>query len=157
MFLFLRWYAATRFQPDGARRLFPCFDEPEFKAAFHLQITHHKNFSVISNTEVESKISSDTDERVTTTFKTTPIMSTYTLAIFISDFLKVYDKLTNHSVYFPPNENFNSTIFALQTEDKILKKLEEYTGISFEMSKMDLVAIPGYPSPFESWGSIFFR
>lgn len=156
--LIFRWYAATHFEAEGARRVFPCFDEPEYKAIFQLQVTNHKNYSVISNTQVNSKTFSETDdERVTTTFKPTPVMSTYILAILISDFLKVTNKRTNHSIYFPLNANSDGVDFALQLEDRFLKNYEEYFDFRFEMNKIDFAAVPVYKGGLESWGLIIFE
>jgi cytosol alanyl aminopeptidase len=42
--------AFTQFQAIGARRAFPCFDEPGFKAVFDVAITSPENYKVISNT-----------------------------------------------------------------------------------------------------------
>lgn len=157
MILMFRPYAATHLEPQGARRVFPCFDEPQYKAIFQLQVTSHKNFSVISNTEIKNKTLPGVDARVTTTFKPTPIMPTYNLAILVSDFLKITNNRTNHSILFPSTVNADTVDFVLQMAYRILKQYEIYTDIPFELTKMDLAIVPNYPAALENWGSIFFR
>lgn len=137
--------------------MFPCFDEPEFKAIFQLEVTNHKNFSVISNTEVQNTTFLDIKGRITTTFKPTPIMPTYNLAVLVSEFSKVTNNRTNHSIYFKSTWNPDAANFSLQLGDKILKKYQEYTNISFEINKMDLAGVPGFTGGQENWGAIFLE
>lgn len=52
---FYRWAATTQMQPTHARRVFPCFDEPKFKATFEVEIVRPQNFQPsVSNTPLSS-------------------------------------------------------------------------------------------------------
>ena len=47
-----RWVLATDLEPSGARRIFPGWDEPDFKATFSLSVTLPTNFRAVSNMPV---------------------------------------------------------------------------------------------------------
>ena len=47
-----RHYAFTQFEPNDARRAYPCFDEPGFKVPFEVSITVPKGSMAVSNTKV---------------------------------------------------------------------------------------------------------
>ena len=48
-----RWMASTKFQPIGARRVFPCVDRPDRKADFTLSIIHSSELTAYSNQRVK--------------------------------------------------------------------------------------------------------
>lgn len=45
----LRFIAATNLQPTDARKVFPCFDEPDMKAVFKLTIIHRRETRALGN------------------------------------------------------------------------------------------------------------
>ena len=45
----------TQFEATDARRLFPCWDEPSFRARFQLTAVVPENFLAVSNMPVESE------------------------------------------------------------------------------------------------------
>src|SRR6476660_9699952 len=81
-----RNYAVTQFEPTDARRAFPSFDEPAFKATFNVSLTVNKADTAISNNPIESDTPGPTQGRHTLKFLTTPKMSTYLVAFLVGDF-----------------------------------------------------------------------
>lgn len=45
--------ASTQFQQTEARRAFPCFDEPGFKAYFKLNMIRPKTMNTLSNMQLD--------------------------------------------------------------------------------------------------------
>ncbi|VDM59664.1 unnamed protein product, partial [Angiostrongylus costaricensis] len=79
---FLRIAAVTQFEPIYARRMVPCFDEPHYKANWTVTVIHPKGTRAISN-GIETD---ETDGWKVSKFSTTPRMSSYLLAVLVSEF-----------------------------------------------------------------------
>ena len=71
----------TQFEPTDARRMFPCWDEPSFRARFQLTAVVPENFLAVSNMPVESETKSGGGKEVR--FAMTPSMSSY-LNVFVA-------------------------------------------------------------------------
>lgn len=48
-------YTVTQFQGTHARKAFPCFDEPRFKAKFGITIIHPSGTSALANAKIQSQ------------------------------------------------------------------------------------------------------
>lgn len=99
------------------------------------------------------------DNRVTSIFVESPIMSSYTLAFLISNF----DYISNEKDILGTDElvqrfygrpgSVEKLQFALDNSIEILKALEEYFDMKFPLDKMDNAAIPGFFSgAMENYG-----
>ena len=149
---------ATQFESHHAREAFPCIDEPEAKATFDLVLKSPVDETAIANTPILSQ--ETVDNKLVTTFETTPVMSTYLLA-FVYGELGYKEAVTKHGVtvrtYATP-DNVEFTSFALDAAVKSLDFFTDYFGIPYPLAKCDLIALPDFASgAMENWGCITFR
>ena len=151
--------ATTQFEATEARRAFPCWDEPSFKAIFELTITIPNNMVAISNMPMskESKIS---DELKTVTFQATPVMSTYLVAFVIGDLKYVEGTAKDGTVIrvWATAGKEEQGRFALQTSLQLLDYFNDYFGIPYPLPKLDHLALPDFAAgAMENWGAITYR
>lgn len=152
------WIMYTHFEPISARKCFPCFDEPGFKAKFNLEIIAHNDKIVLSNTNAKQIYPKKGDNTVHI-FNETPIMSTYLVAFYIgqSEFLE--RKTTNGvlaRVFIDSCEDLRED--ALDLLVKSMDWMTNITGIQYPLPKIDIVFIPYLDGgAMENWGLIVHK
>ncbi|XP_058813863.1 aminopeptidase N-like isoform X2 [Topomyia yanbarensis] len=150
------YIATTHFESTYARTVFPCYDEPSYKAYFNVAIRHSSKFHALSNMPV-LQTKQDSDKLTTTWFKQSPLMSSYLLAFIVSDYATLSTDQDRIRVYAPENQ-VQHTTYALDFAEKSLQILEQLFGHNFQLPKVDLVAIPDFNmGAMENWGLITFR
>ncbi|MEO6815081.1 MAG: M1 family metallopeptidase [Edaphobacter sp.] len=153
-----RNYAVTQFEPTDARRAFPSFDEPAFKATFDITLTVDRGDTVISNTNIVSDVPA-ADEKHTIRFATTPRMSTYLVAFLVGDFQCTKgssDGVPIRACSTP--DKVKLTQFAVKSAEYILHYYDTYFGIKYPMPKLDMVALPDFEAgAMENFGCITYR
>jgi aminopeptidase N len=153
-----RKYAATQFEATDARRAFPSFDEPEYKATFDITTIVDKGQVAISN----QKIVSDTPgpgDRHTVRFATTAKLSSYLAALIVGNFEYIEGEADGIPirVYSTPGKKEMGK-FALESAEHVLSYYDKYFNIKYPYGKLDLVGIPDFSAgAMENAGCITFR
>ncbi|CAF0852077.1 unnamed protein product [Brachionus calyciflorus] len=162
-----KWLVTSQLEYIEARKSFICFDEPGFKALFKIRIIHDKSLDVMSNMPIvkqENLIEINDDyDWVLTEFKETVPMSTYLVAILISDF-KCRDGLSQSSfsnvkvkVCSRPNA-LDQLDLALNSSMEFLSFFENYYQVSYPLEKLDHVGVPDFKfGAMENWGLAIYK
>ncbi|XP_034661661.1 membrane alanyl aminopeptidase isoform X1 [Drosophila subobscura] len=153
-----KWLGSTQFQTNHARRAFPSFDEPQFKATFNVTLRRHYTFSTVSNTRQVSSTPSTESGYFDDVYATTPKMSTYILAFIISEFTARKDE--QFGVLARP-EYYSQTQYSYNVGRKILAEIGKYLNLDYYTlgnDKMDMAAIPDFSAgAMENWGLLTYR
>jgi aminopeptidase N len=154
-----RRYAVTQLEATDARRMFPSFDEPAFKATFALTAIIDQQDHAISNGAVISDMPGPGPGKHTVKFETTPKMSTYLVALAVGDFVcnaGSADGIPVRICSTPDKQQL--TGFALEATQKIVEYYNRYYSIKYPFKKLDIVAVPDFAAgAMENTAAIFYR
>ncbi|HEX4229738.1 MAG TPA: M1 family metallopeptidase [Bryobacteraceae bacterium] len=154
-----RNYAVTQFEPTDARRAFPCFDEPSYKAIFSVTLVVDIGDTAISNTNIIYDRPGPVATKHTIKFATTPKMSTYLVAFLVGDFQCVSGQsegIPIRACATPGKQDLGK--FAVSAAEFVLRYYDNYFGIRYPLPKLDLVAIPDFEAgAMENFGCITYR
>ncbi len=139
------WYAFSHFEAIYARRAFPCFDEPSFKAPWQLTIHAPKGAIAVSNTPVVAE-RSDGDGARSFVFAPTKPLPSYLVAFGVGPFDVVPAGTAgrNHTPIrmIVPRGRAAEARWAAASTGPILEVLETYFDIPYPYEKLDHLAIP---------------
>ncbi len=157
--------ATSQMESTDARRAFPCFDEPDFKAVFGVTLIVDEGFLALSNgREISGEPLCDADGRKTNKvihrFADTMKMSTYLVAFVVGPLQACdpvdVDGVPIRVVHQPGKEHL--TEYALEVAAFSLRWFVDYYGIPYPGDKLDLVALPDFAfGAMENLGCVTFR
>jgi aminopeptidase N len=153
-----RKYAASQFEATDARRAFPSFDEPDYKATFDITAVADKGLVAISNQKIVSDMPGPGDKH-TVRFATTAKMSPYLAALVVGNFEYIEGEADGIPirVYSTPGKKEMGK-FALESAEHVLSYYDKYFSIKYPYGKLDLVGLPDFSAgAMENTGCITFR
>ena len=154
-----RVYLSTTFEPFGANRMFPCFDQPDLKATFKLTVRAPKDFVVVSNTRESSTKNEEKGAKIWE-FPQGPKMSTYLFALMAGPFhvfedhpkglvpLRLFVRKSMAS-YVDPKEWFTTTAQGLHYFTNFLQT-------PYPFSKYDQILVPEMGGAMENIAAVAF-
>ena len=146
----------TQFEATDARRFFPCWDEPAFRAHFQLTTVVPENWLAVSNMPIESgkKIAGGKEVR----FAATPPMSSY-LNVFVAGELDLIESRSGPTQIRVIATKGKAELgrYALEVTAQILQYYNDYFGVPYPLPKLDQIALPGgFGGAMENWGGITY-
>jgi puromycin-sensitive aminopeptidase len=157
--------AVTQFEAADARRVFPCFDEPAFKAKWALTLLGvPKDAAAISNGRItkDEPLAGDSTGARQVAFSETPLLSSYLIALCVGD-LAGSDTATATAANIPirtwsVQSKKHLTAFAQECAAAVLPLLEDYFGQPYAYGKLDQIGVPDFEAgAMENAGCITYR
>jgi aminopeptidase N len=149
-------FLGTQFEATDARRFFPCWDEPSFRATFQLTAVVPETWMAVSNMPVASEKKIEGGREVS--FRPTPSMASYLNVFCAGEFDAVESEVEGVKLRIITTKNkAESGRYALESTTKILRYYNEYFGVPYPLPKLDQIAIPGgFGGAMENWGGITY-
>jgi len=152
--------ASTQFESTDARRAFPCWDEPAFKAVFQVRLVVDDGLTAISNARVIRETFLPQSGKKEVVFADSMKMSTYLVAFIVGEFEGTAPVMVGSAplrVWSVPGKKHLGK-FSQEIGKFSLEHFSGYYGIAYPGDKLDFIAIPDFASgAMENLGAITFR
>lgn len=150
---------ATQFEAVDARSVFPCFDEPAFRAVFEVAVRAPEGLQVVSN--MPERVGSPQPEGSTVLhrFEPTPPMPSYLLAVTVGHFDTVAGRAAGVPlrILTAPGKARQAG-YAMRVTEQVLPFYSDYFGVPFALPKLDQQAVPSTRvGAMEDWGLISYE
>jgi aminopeptidase N len=148
---------STQMESTDARRVFPCWDEPAFRATFKLTATVPADWATIGNMPIATR--QVHGPLATTTFERTPRMPSYLVEFTAGDLREISAQSgkVRFGVWAVAGQQADGAI-ALANAQRILADYDDYFGYPYPLPKLDSIAIPGgFTGAMENWGAITYN
>jgi aminopeptidase N len=148
---------STKMESTDARRMFPCWDEPAFRATFQLTVTVPANWATVSNMPVAKRVVNGA--LATTTFQRSPKMPSYLVEFTAGDLAELAASVggTRLGIWAVRGREQDGRV-ALDNARQILGDYNEYFGFPYPLPKLDSIAVPGgFTGAMENWGAITYN
>jgi aminopeptidase N len=148
---------STQMEATDARRMFPCWDEPAFRAYFHLTVTVPKSWATVGNMPIARRTVHG--ESATVSFQRSPKMPSYLVVFTAGDMREVSATRggTQFGVWAVAGHEQDGAV-ALASAQDILADYNDYFAYAYPLPKLDSIAVPGgFSGAMENWGAITYN
>ncbi|HEY8320085.1 MAG TPA: aminopeptidase N [Amnibacterium sp.] len=150
-------YLWTTFEPDEARRLWACFDQPDLKAVHRFTVLAPDSWTVTNNSAPETIEPEGSARRWT--FAPTPRLSTYVTVVNAGPFHQIRRTVDGYDLGFycrqslvPFLERDADELFDLTARG--LAWFGERFAYPFPQQRYDQAFVPDMGGAMENWGSV---
>ena len=146
----------TQFEATDARRMFPCWDEPIFRARFQLTAVVPENWTAVSNMPIERETKTAAGKELH--FAPTPSMASY-LNVLCAGELDAIEKRSGGVLHrvFATRGKAGMGRYALDSSVQVTEYFNDYFGTPYPLPKLDEIAVPGgFGGAMENWGGITY-
>uniref|UniRef100_A0A915A8B6 Aminopeptidase N n=1 Tax=Parascaris univalens TaxID=6257 RepID=A0A915A8B6_PARUN len=156
----MHWMVATHMENGyQARSVFPCLDEPAYKAVFHMTLIYPQGLVALSNEMERESVNLESGWRLTR-YPPTPKMSTYLVALAIGPFVSksVINEAGTLIRIWSWTGQEKHLDFAANHSAKCLYSLGIYLNYSYPMTKSDQIGLPEFRAgAMENFGLIIYK
>jgi len=141
-------YVATQFEPDFARRVFPCIDEPDRKVPWQLTINAPSALEVVGNAPVLHTTANANGTKRVELAQTKPVPS-YLVAFAVGPFEIVDGGKSKSGIpirILTLRGHSANAKHAASVTSGILDRIEDYLGVPFAYPKLDVITVPSTPN-----------
>jgi aminopeptidase N len=143
--------------PNAARAVFPCFDDPQFRATFQFSIRVERSWRAVANVPPLAEVPVDGASKIVV-FGESPPTPTHLLGLICGKFGLVEEENGGTHLRFltqPGKEGFAR--YALQASKQLLRYYEEYFGPPLGVPELDQVALPERSArAMAGWGLVAY-
>ncbi|WP_218080872.1 M1 family metallopeptidase [Anthocerotibacter panamensis] len=149
---------ATQMEPTDARRMFPSWDEPVYRATYQLTVVVPQNWLATSNMPMLQEKPAGKGLK-SVTFARTPKMSSYLMVLVAGELEALEDEVDGVKVRVITTQGKKEQgRYALQATKQLLSYYNDYFGVKYPLPKLDQIAVPGgFSGAMENWGGIVYN
>ena len=138
--------------------MFPCWDEPAFRATFELTVTVPAEWAAVSNMSIAEREAAG-QARHGTLSNAAPSMPTYLVHLTAGDLASISGRSgqTRLGVWAVHGQEQYGAV-ALANAAQILADYNDYFDYPYPLAKLDSIAVPGgFSGAMEDWGAISYN
>src|SRR5579883_3343065 len=145
---------SSHLEPADARRIFPSWDEPAFKASIALTVTVPQAFLAVANMPIAREEPAG-DDRKRVAFQPTPRMSSYLFVLAAGELERASADVDGVTVgVVAARGKGQQGRYALGSAVDLLRYYNDYFGVAYPLPKLDLIAVPGgFGGAMENWAA----